>query len=219
MVVVMIVSILTVLAVPSLSHESWDRRAYTDAASVAGLVREARTRSVGRGAAELLVMNGESSGNNATFALWEATTAGVDAGPGASVQTTCGPPTTWPGGTSTSTATLIDAFSIANSSLESIGNGNINMQVFDPTGAAATGSLFLCFTPSGRTYYTTGAVGTAPANFQPLTGTVGAVIVQVAAGPPGVTSPMPTTYNGTSATNVVRNVWIPPSGSTSITTQ
>jgi type II secretion system protein H len=219
MVVVMIVSILAVLAVPSMSHESWDRRAYTDAASVAELVREARTRAVGRGAAELLLMQGEQTGNTASFVLWEATTAPFEDGGSAGTSTTCNAPTVWPNN-GTVTATQVDEFQInGGDSLEGINNGNINMQLFPPNGGVrerSVSTIYLCFTPAGRSYFsTTGASG----SFVPISGTPGAIIVQVGASPPGQASTLPGTYLGTSVTNVVRNVWIPPSGSTTITTQ
>jgi hypothetical protein len=202
-----------------MSHESWDRRAYTDAASVAELVREARTRAVGRGAAELVLMNGGSTGNTASFVLWEATTTPFEDGGSAGTSTTCNAPTVWPNN-GTVTATQVDEFQIAGgNSLEGLNNGNINMQLFPPTGGlreSAVSTIYLCFTPAGRSYFSlTGASGT----FVPISGTPGAIIVQVAAGTPGQTSTMPSLYLEPSATNVVRNVWIPPSGATTITTQ
>jgi prepilin-type N-terminal cleavage/methylation domain-containing protein len=224
MVVVMIVSILCVLAVPSLSHEGYERRAYTDAANVAELVREARTRAVGRGAAELLVMSASSTANTASFTLYEAVTAtgagGADAG--ATIpSSTCNPPTIWPGGSGTVTASFVDGFQIAptssgNPTIE--GQGNINMRVNDPNSGSSIGanSLYLCFTPAGRTWYYDQAT-TPPTTFtQSLAsaGGVGAITVDVTIGA------FPTSTTGaTSSTNLIRTVWIPPSGNTRVTSQ
>ena len=69
MVVVTIISVVCILAIPSMSHEGYERRAYTDAASVVEIVREARTRAIARGAAQLLVMTTPAPGNAASFTL------------------------------------------------------------------------------------------------------------------------------------------------------
>jgi hypothetical protein len=237
MVVVMIISIVCVLAIPTLSHEGYERRAYTDAANVAELVREARTRAVARGAAELLVMHADPTGNAASFMLYEANTGSPtvnDAGAIGAATTgssTCNSPTVWPGSAGAVTASFVDGFQIAATagasaqSLEAL--GNINMRINDPiTGLAVTTNLYLCFTPAGRTWYAEGA--TPPASFVTAspggalaslcsatsTGCVGAVTVDVTTGtfPSGPTG-------GTSSTNLIRTVWIPPSGSTRITSQ
>jgi prepilin-type N-terminal cleavage/methylation domain-containing protein len=242
MVVVLIISIVCVLAVPSLSHEGYERRAYTDAASVAELVREARTRAVARGAAELLVMTANPTGNSASFALWEANTGSAgDAGPATTVASSCNAPTVWPspGTINTAvggaTATFVDGFQIAptvGGGAQTIeGLGNINMRINDPiagTPLASGTNLYLCFTPAGRTWYSEGS--TPPATFTTTTATsgalaslcsttsagacVGAVTVDVTDGP------FPAGPLGTaSSTNLVRTVWIPPSGATRITSQ
>lgn len=222
----MIVSILCVLAVPSLSHEGYERRAYTDAANVSELVREARTRAVGRGAAELLVMSSNPSGNTASFMLYEAVTT-TGAGTGAPIpSSTCNPPTVWPGTSGgTVTANFVDGFQIAptNGSAQTLeGQGNINMRVNDPnTGSSIGGNvLYLCFTPAGRAWYydqTTSpptSFNQAPAASLGAAGGVGAITVDVTVG----SFPSSTT-GGTSATNLIRTVWIPPSGNTRITSQ
>jgi len=239
MVVVMIISIVCVLAIPSLSREGYDRRSYTDAASVAELVREARTRAVARGAAELLVMTANPTGNSANFQLWEANaSAPVANQPEPAVASACNAPTVWPtafwpGVNTNATATYIDGFQfVAGSSLE--GQGNINMRINDPVSGTAISSanMYLCFTPAGRSWYA--EASTPPTTFAglssangPATGggalasacsvtgsCVGAITIDVTAGA------FPSGPTGTSsATNIVRTVWIPPSGATRITSQ
>jgi hypothetical protein len=230
MVVVVIISIVCVLAIPTMSHEGYERRAYTDAASIAELVREARTRAVARGAAELIIMSASPSANTASFMLYEAVvTAGSagDAGANSTPVSTCNSPTIWPGG-GVATANLIDGFQIAptvGSSQTLEGLGNINMRINKPdTGAPITGpNFYLCFTPAGRTWY---SEGSAPTTFSTSLGSVcsttasaagtcvGAVTVDVTIGsfPSGTTG-------ASSSTNLVRTVWIPPSGATRITSQ
>ncbi len=222
MVVVVIISILCVLAIPTLSHEGYERRAFTDAANVSELVREARTRAIARGLAELVVMSANSAGNTASFMLYEATSSTTsDAGvTSTTAYSSCGAPTVWPGATGTVTATLIDGFQIAptssgtNQTIE--GLGNVNMRVNDPNLGTSIGSdnLYLCFTPAGRTWYGRGSA--PPSSFASLAsaGGIGAVTVDV------TTGSFPTTgVGGTSATNLIRTVWIPPSGATRITSQ
>jgi len=224
MVVVLIVSILCVLAVPSLSHEGYERRAYTDAANVSELVREARTRAVGRGAAQLLVMSATPAGNTASFTLYEAVTAtGAGAGDaGATIpSSTCNPPTVWPGGSGTVTANFVDGFQIAptNAGGQTLeGQGNINMRINDPNTGSSIGAdtLYLCFTPAGRTWYFhqgSSPLGTFNQSLASAGG-VGAITVDVTIG-----SFPSTTTGGSSATNLIRTVWIPPSGNTRITSQ
>jgi prepilin-type N-terminal cleavage/methylation domain-containing protein len=230
MVVVMIISIVCVLAIPTLSHEGYERRAYTDAANVAELVRQARTRAVARGAAELLVMTANPSTNSASFNLYEANTGAYDGGAATTVSSTCNPPTGWPGGSITVTSTFVDGFTISGSigagsqSLE--GLGNINMRVNSPvdgTPIAGNSNTYLCFTPAGRTWYATGA--NPPASFitggSPLgsicngvASCIGAVTVDV------TTGAFPAGATGTAtSTDLIRTVWIPPSGATRITSQ
>jgi hypothetical protein len=204
-----------------MSHEGYDRRAFTDASNVVEIVREARTRAVARGAAELLIMHAPGSGNTASFTLWEATSTITTGDAGfVSASSSCNPPTVWPnftgyGSPGAATAAFVDEFQIGGAnSLESQSQGNINMQVYDPTPTAVTTNLYLCFTPAGRSYYATGASPPAAGFVNALgsSGGVGAITVTVAAGTlSGV--------NGSNSTNLVRTVWIPPSGAASLTSQ
>ena len=229
MIVVTIVSIVAVLAIPSMSHEGYDRRAFTDAGNVAEIVREARTRAVARGAAELLVLNANATGNLGSFTIYEGVVSAVSGAQGYLVPvSTCNAPTIWPGAAGVATAVLVDVFQIVPSTgsgtptLE--GLGDINMRVNDPISGAdisSSNSLYMCFTPGGRTWY---SVGAAPGTFSPLaalcpvtvggaTGScVGAVTVDVTRGA------FPAA-GGSDSLNLVRTVWIPPSGATRITSQ
>jgi Tfp pilus assembly protein FimT len=220
MVVVSIVSIVAVLAIPTMSQAGYDRRAFTDAANIAELVREARTRAVGRGAAILLSMATNAGTNAATFTLYESVSANPGGAAGSNIPvSTCGSPTVWPGAGGTATANLVDGFTLAGTvaggTAKSIeGMGNIVVRVNDAGGnldVADSGTTqYLCFTPNGRVTY---AVGPGPTNFQPMTGAIGAVTVDVTRGA------FPSTLGGTSSTSVVRTVWIPPSGATRMTSK
>jgi type II secretory pathway pseudopilin PulG len=214
MVVITIISVVAVLAIPSLSQGGYDRRVFTDAATIGEIVREARTRSVGRGAAELLAMTATPGSNSANFALYESVTSNPGTGGGANVPvSTCNAPTVWPGAGGTSTANFVDGYQFAGgSTLE--GEGNIVAQILDPNGAVVPpgATLYLCFTPNGRVQYQLN--GPYTSLFLPITNssnssaaTAGAVTVQVSRG------------NFSASTDLVRTVWIPPSGATRITSQ
>jgi prepilin-type N-terminal cleavage/methylation domain-containing protein len=201
MVVVLIISVIAVLAIPSLSIGGYDRRVFTDAATIGEIVREARTRSTGRGAAELLAMTTNSATNAATFILYESVTANPNGAAGTNIPvSTCNAPTVWPGA-GTSTANFVDEYQFSGGqTLE--GEGNISARIYDPTGAiVADGvTVYLCFTPNGRARYQ----ASAP-NSNGFTTMTGAMQVTVA--------------RGGSGTDLVRTLWVPPSGATRITSQ
>jgi prepilin-type N-terminal cleavage/methylation domain-containing protein len=225
MVVVLIISVVAVLAVPSLSAAGYDRRVFTDAASVGELVREARTRAVGRGAAELIAMTTTAATNSASFTLYESVTPAT-ATTGSTAPNTpmssCNLPTVWPGsGSGTVTANLIDAFVFAGTvsgspTLE--GEGNIVARITDPAGNVITdgSTVYLCFTPNGRVVYEEGA--STPYLFLPMpvaSGAPNAFVVEL------TRNSFPTTVypNDTGTTDLIRAVLISPSGTTRITSQ
>lgn len=177
LVVVLLIGILTVMAMPSMSTAQIDRRAYNDAILIAELFREARTRAMGRGAAEMILMTttGSQTGTDrGTFQLWEGQVLALPAMlPLGSPMTTCGSPTLWPatpatGQTTTATgatAVLADGVNL---------NGTIEAQdqiwtTFSGPSVQTTGALggigaltaaYMCFTPLGHTYFTAGNSGT-----------------------------------------------------------
>jgi prepilin-type N-terminal cleavage/methylation domain-containing protein len=210
MVVITIIAVVALLAVPSLSQGGYDRRVFTDAATIGEIVREARTRSVGRGAAELLAMTAGPTANSATFILWESVSANPLGVTGTNIPvSTCNNPTTWPGAPGTATANFVDEYQFAGGqTLE--GEGNISAQIFDPNGTLVGSgvTLYLCFTPNGHAVYQTGTpsgFATIAASACTNTALCNAVTVTVA--------------RGGSTTDIARTVWIPPSGATRITSQ
>ncbi len=214
MIVVTIISVVAVLAIPSLSGGGYDRRVFTDAATIGEIVREARTRAVGRGAAELLAMTTNASSNAATFILYESVTANPGGGGGTNVPvSTCNSPTVWPGATGTTTANFVDEYQFSGGqTLE--GEGNIVARILDPIGGTVPDgtTLYLCFTPNGRVTWQEAASNTglfaAIANTtNSAAPTAGAITVQMSRG------------GFTGSTELVRTVWIPPSGATRITSQ
>ena len=154
MVVVVIVSILTILAVPSLSTARMDQTTYGDAGAIMQLFRSARTRAIARGGATLVAMTAASPADRGTFLLYENLVAGVPS-------STCGPPTDWSGGTGGQVVPLIDGVNLngnpeADASIQAV-------VMWDNNAAPATSqsSLFVCFTPLGRSYVYAGPIRTA----------------------------------------------------------
>src|SRR5579872_4629941 len=72
LVVVMIIGILAALAIPTMSTSKYDRAAYDDAGSIMQLFREARTRAVARGAAQLVTMSSNGLTDRGTFQIGRA---------------------------------------------------------------------------------------------------------------------------------------------------
>src|SRR5262245_32335269 len=72
MVVVIIISILAVIAIPSMVKAQDDRRAYNGAASIMQLYRQARMRAVGRGCAVAIKGTTNGTGDRGTFLMYEA---------------------------------------------------------------------------------------------------------------------------------------------------
>jgi prepilin-type N-terminal cleavage/methylation domain-containing protein len=226
LVVVAIISLVAAIALPSMTSTSFDRRVFTDAASLGDLVREARTRAAARGAAELIAMG---TGNNQLVAyLFESVTQNPIGGTNTPVAQ-CSFPSIWPGWsvagtisspTSTEPAApggtysyqIVDRFAFwttvpgGGPSMES--TANISARIVYPYAAgspavAANTNFYMCFTPHGKMLVAQGT----PANFATPAGAVGVEI----------------TRNGfqggicsASATDLVRTLWIPATGATRI---
>jgi type II secretory pathway pseudopilin PulG len=181
MVVVILIGILAVLAIPEMSTAQIDRRAYNDAILVAELFREARTRAMGRGAAEMILMtqSGNWTGpNRGTFQLWEGYVLALPAIlPIGSPMSTCGAPTVWPASAASggavvegaATAQLVDGINL-NGNIEHL--DQIWSTITGPGGGTALAGAYMCFTPLGRTYFTAGVAGPAFVAGSPMLGEV-----------------------------------------------
>jgi prepilin-type N-terminal cleavage/methylation domain-containing protein len=172
LVVVIIIGIFAVLAVPAMSLARLDRIAYDDAASVAALLRTARTRSLARGGAVLVAMNGNGSTDRGSFTMWDAVQ--VNAGQGGGIArmpvSSCKAPTIWnPLQTTNLGVYLVDGYDM-NGPIEGDADIRATMwlykdnQTFNATQQSAT--AYLCYTPLGRSYLLTGAL--AVNAFDPL---------------------------------------------------
>jgi type II secretory pathway pseudopilin PulG len=206
MVVVIIIGLLAVMAIPALTRAQVDRRSYNDAITIAELFREARTRAMGRGAAEMISMTqaGTSAGGDrGTFLLWEgqvilAPPLGIL--PIGSPMNNCGSPTIWTG--AGATAVLIDGVNL-NGPIEA--TDGIWTTITGPLaigGFGALGAASMCFTPLGQAYFS----ATSPPNFVTGSPMLGEIQIALHHVYPGITT----------SVGIVRTVIVPNSGATRI---
>jgi len=163
LVVVIIVGILAVLAIPAMGDARFNRHAYDDAGAIMQLFRKARGRAIARGAAELVSMSTTGAAGKGMYFLYEAVQPNPfsQGGQAFTPVTTCMPPTIWPSAppaaVGTATVVFVDGINL---------NGNVETQasilstIFDTTGTAQA-TAALCFTPLGRSYFST----TSPPTF------------------------------------------------------
>jgi prepilin-type N-terminal cleavage/methylation domain-containing protein len=173
MTVVLLIAITAIVAVPTMSSAKMDRHAYDDAGYITQLFRTARTRAVGRGAAQLVHMTGDQTTDHGTFQLWEAVAPNPTGnGLGRVPVAGCKSPTQWSLLASSTSSAFIDGVNM-NGTIEKM--GKIFSTVLDPVTNLAVPDAYLCFTPVGRVYY---AVGSPP-NFDIATPFTGVLNIQV----------------------------------------
>ncbi len=207
MVVVIIIGILAALAIPTMSSAKYDRDVYNDAGGIMQLLREARTRAVARGAAEMITMTSNGLTDRGTFQLWESVAAdptGNSAVNGLPVPN-CGTPSIWPvaGAAGGPTVVLIDGVNLNTGTASVEANADIETKLYfyqDPTTTAQTGFTlgYVCFTPLGRAYVS--VTGTPSPSFDGVLPTVGVIQVDVSRHTSGV------------IVGTTRSVLLPPNG-------
>jgi Tfp pilus assembly protein FimT len=165
MVVVVIIAIIAVLAIPTMSISLYDRHAYQDAGAIMQLFREARTRAVARGGAELIAMGASGQADRGTFTLYEA--VAQNAGGQGLFRTpvsSCKSPTSWlPLSAQNQNLVIIDGVNLNGLQAEVTADIETQMSFFaDPTNSAATIFTvgYLCYTPLGHSYVNLGAGAT-----------------------------------------------------------
>ena len=182
MVVVILVSILALIALPSLGEARYDRHAYDDAGQVMQLFRVARTRALGRGGAVLVHLHADvGNGDRGTYELWDAVRPNADTTTGTGVGgdnrtpvSSCKTPTVWTldkTNPATANAIFIDGVNL-NGAIEAL--GSVESQVVIGGGAATTADVYVCVTPLGREY-----VATTTPNFDASPIAVGVIQVFV----------------------------------------
>lgn len=204
LVVIVIIGILSALAIPTMSTAKYDRDTYNDAGAIMQLFREARTRAVARGAAEMIQMTANGITDRGSFYLWESVS--IDpTGTGANRLPVpyCGLPTLWnPLNATNTNIVLVDGFSLNNGA----GSVEVNQDIetamsiyLNPTSPAQTtlNGAFVCYTPLGRSYVVTGTVLTT---FDGVLPSVGVISLDVSRHVGGV------------SVGTIRSVLLPPSG-------
>lgn len=177
MVVVIIIGVLAALAVPSMRVAAFDRHAYQDAGAIMQLFREARTRAIARGAAQLVTMTSNGTTDRGTFTVSEA--LGTDPANGGLLTLpvgSCKSPTVWTGALPTTQAVKsVDGVNLNNLAGTAEVDANIQTAISYWASAAAgtgtsTNAAYMCFTPLGRSFLNaTSAVFSGLPNGQPIT--------------------------------------------------
>jgi type II secretory pathway pseudopilin PulG len=169
MVVVIIVAILAALAIPSVVKARDDRRAYNDAAALSLLLRSARLRAIGRGAAVAVHITANGATDRGTALVYEGVTDNPVATPSTAAQqypqSSC-INTTWTAAASSGTAPLaaylVDGLNF-NGTLESTINLLTVVDVRTSGGYTTNATNYwICYTPTGNAYAAAGG-GTGPA--------------------------------------------------------
>jgi prepilin-type N-terminal cleavage/methylation domain-containing protein len=213
-VVVLIIGILAMMAMPEMGDAQLERHTYDDAGQILGIVRTARTRAMGRGAATMVTFDTVSAGSlRGNYRMYE----GVDPNPGGALDLTARvprgsctyPATGW--AASDPHNTFIDGIDL-NGKYETQANIVSRVVTFDNTGnpSVATDVVALCFTPLGRAYFWRGASGSPP-QFTAAAPFLGTLAVDVARLFQGQTA-----IGTTSTAGITRRVIVPSSGNARI---
>ena len=171
MVVVIIVSLLAALAIPSMLKARDDRHAYNNISSVAQMIRGARLRAIGRGGAVAVQMTANGTADRGHFNAFEAVTVnpmtdGSTPVSGANDRTpwsSCLNPiwTAAPG--AGGNALPIDSLDFSGGldvdlNIQTIVSTHIINRSGTDLGFTPQTASWICFTPVGRTYAVNGAV-------------------------------------------------------------
>ncbi len=154
MVVVAIIAILAVLALPNMGAAAIDRHVYEDASKLSDVIRVARSRAMGRGAAVAVIFD-NSAGHGGLYSSRESVTA--DPVAGSTVKrvpsSNCMSPTDW------SDATTYYEYDLLNldGSYESSNGIKTEIYTGGPGSLTSVTKGAICFTPMGRTYLVTGS--------------------------------------------------------------
>ncbi len=161
MVVVVIITILSAMAIPMITAQMRDRRTQDAAQRVTDLLRGARMRAMGRGSAVLVRF---SPGTRGRFDLFEAQRGTTDAPVGASDASCASLPNPSCLDTNWNDPASGEFRKVTEFDLASRGEYDRLTVSMSDEGGLAIANLDICFTPMGRAFYRT--VTTAP--LQPL---------------------------------------------------
>jgi prepilin-type N-terminal cleavage/methylation domain-containing protein len=158
MVVVIIIGIVAMLAVPSMSTARIDRNAYDDSGAIMQLLRSARTHAVARGGAVLITMTFNGAADRGTFSMYESvsTNPGTGGGLARTPVSSCKTSAWAPINAANLNIVLVDGLNL-NGTIENDADIETSLYVYNTTGGITSNvsSAYLCFTPLGRTYFST----------------------------------------------------------------
>jgi type II secretory pathway pseudopilin PulG len=222
MVVIIIIGVLAALALPTMLEGRREQRAYDDAAAISELIRNARTRAIGRGTATLMTFD-VSNGQRGIYRVSEATGPSPQAPPGTlkAPVPSCASldPNAWALNAPTQNSQV--DWTRPNQFIDGIdlnGNGEVDANIWSALfvhgmpqqgGGPSCASLSpqrvdVCFTPSGRPFV---SVDTVPPVFTPASAFSGVVEVRLARLLQGQSS-----VTQANARGAIRHVFLPPSG-------
>lgn len=206
-VTVTIIGIMAMLAMPAMGDAKVERHAYDDAGSVMELVRQARTRAMGRGAATMVTLS--TSATRGNFRMYEAVDPNPTGGSATDARmprSTCMNPTAsaWADGDVRNA--FIDGVNF-DGSFETTNNIAVRVVTFANDGTASeVPFVALCFNPSGRAYIFTGAGAPSFSPAAPFLGTIAVDVARLFPATSGITS--------ANVKGLVRRILIPSSGNT-----
>ncbi len=158
MVVVVLVSVLALLASPSMQAARDDRMVFDYAQRIAALVHRGRARAAARGAAHLFVFDYPGASSQGRGLLFEAldgsdpTTGGPLPVAGCRLQGQWTDATLFAPGRASLTANIVDAVTLDDTAQA----GHVFGTLGGPGVATGTRAVALCITPSGVTYFGAG---------------------------------------------------------------
>ena len=210
-VTVMIIGIMAMLAMPQMGAARVERHAFDDAGSVMELIRQARTRAMGRGAATMVTFS--TNNTRGLFRMFEAVDPNPIGGNAADARmprSTCMNPTATAWAEGDVRNAFIDGVTF-DGNYEVDHNIAVRIVTFDNTGTPTqVPFVALCFNPAGRAYIFT---GNGPPTFSPAAPFRGTIAVDVAwlfGGTSGITAP--------NVEGLVRRIVVPSSGNTRMVT-
>jgi prepilin-type N-terminal cleavage/methylation domain-containing protein len=216
MVVVIIIGILSALAIPTMTTALYDRDTYNDAGTIMQLFREARTRAVARGAAEMVSMSASGATDRGTFQLWEAVAADPTGNSPLNrlPVSSCTLPGEWnPLSTANTNLVMVDAVNLNTgaSTVEASANIQTTMTFnLNPTsGATSFTGGFICYTPLGRSYVIIQPTTTPPAFDNAAPGTIANYFGLSTV---GVIQLNVSRNNASGPVGTIRSVLLPPNG-------
>lgn len=177
MVVVTLISLIALIAAPSLVRSRSDRLAFAYATEISAAIHNGRARSAGRGGSHLIVYDQAGGGTRGRLLVFEGLdgTAPASVPPGPNPAPGCRRTNQWAFAAAWNTPGAVDAAHLSSLidfvNLNATSGGSVvqNENIFATARFTTSGSaapsviaaFAMCTTPNGSTYFGQGATGTA----------------------------------------------------------